>query len=207
MVTTRAARFRYWFAHVFHWWLLAVVPIHLGLISYLSQYDLGIFRDEDATKRVFELIHPAVLVGFTLVSLQGYRLTRSTQFGWLTLFGAVLFCRELHFFGSGPILVGGLLMLLWAAVRQVEERRSFLAERWPASLFTLSFVSYVISQLLDRGVFQFSIQTIRGNPHWILLHRSNMEESLETLGGCFLLLTALCLAGRRRSGTAPSALE
>ncbi|MFH0945605.1 MAG: hypothetical protein V2A76_10445 [Planctomycetota bacterium] len=190
---SRAQRFRHWFRRTFYWWLLLIPAIHLALISYLSHQKVGIFHNEVEPKVLFEVIHPALLVLFTLLSLQGWRLTRQFAFGWMTLFGAVLFCRELHFYGSGPILVGGLLFLLWAAIKKKEERRAFLAQRWAASLFTLSFVSYVVSQLLDRGVFEFIGRVIVWNFRWILLYRSNMEETLEALGGLFLVFTTLTI--------------
>lgn len=190
---SRSQRFRRWFSQTFYWWLLLIPAIHLGLISYLSQQKIGIFHNEVDPKVLFEQIHPAILVVFTLLSLQGWRLTRRYAFGWMTIFGCVLFCREMHFYGSGPILVGGLLLLLRAAIKQPEERRAFLSQRWAASWFTLSFVSYVVSQLLDRGVFEFIGRVIVWNFRWTLLHRSNMEETLETLGGLFLVFTTLTI--------------
>ena len=119
---SRSQRFRRWFSQTFYWWLLLIPAIHLGLISYLSQQKIGIFHNEVDPKVLFEQIHPAILVVFTLLSLQGWRLTRRYAFGWMTIFGCVLFCREMHFYGSGPILVGGLL--LW------QDEENYLCLNW-----------------------------------------------------------------------------
>lgn len=183
--------FRHWFIHVFRWWLLPLPLIHIAVVQYISAIDLGVFADRSDTKDLFEIIHPAILATAFVVAALSFWMTRRFTFGWLTALTAVLFCREMHFVGSGVILVGGLLILIVVAARNPVHRRAFVQQRWAITLFLFCILCYTISQMFDRNTFAHIGRVIVQNESFEILHSSNVEESMESLGGLCLLLSIL----------------
>ena len=189
----RLVRFWNWAKGTFVWWLLFIPVIHFALVKYLSSEDLLFFQESAYVKQVFEIIHPSLLFVTMLLCWQGWRLSGRFAFGWLALFASCMFCREVHFEGSSVILVVGSLTLLAVAVRRTDERRAFLERRWACSFYFMGLICYLISQLLDRGILKHVIRWVTQDSSFKIFHSSNVEESMESLGGLFLLLTPLFL--------------
>lgn len=189
----RWRRFWRWATQSFHWWLLLIPAIHFAMVQYLSINDLLIFAKSGPTKEFFEIVHPTVLACCLLVLLQGWRLTGKFSFGWMTLFIFCMLCRELHFYGSSAIMAGGSLILLFVAIRRRDERRAFFEKRWASSFYFVGLVCYMVSQMLDRNLINHVVRFVINDQSFKIVAENKIEESLEALGGFFMLLVPFFL--------------
>ena len=196
---------------VFHWWktsfpnLLLVIPVFVaGLVYAMSSMDLLGWSDEVWAKGQLEITHPAVLSAALVLALVGLIIFRDVALRLMLVLCGALLAREILGQGNSWIVyAAAVILIIWA-----HHRRSALAPvmaHAPAScaLF-LAFVSYAASQFLDRGLVEKLGRLLSRNPDWELLYSSNMEESLETLGGCFVLVAVISVI-RFLKGQTPEA--
>ncbi len=180
-------------------WVLLLVPVALAVLVYrLSAANFQGWADSDVFKPLMEIVHPALLLGFLLLSLLRLLTTRDRAFIFLAVLSAFVLGRELMGQGSTLILLAGLAGLIVYADRHPDRVASLRTARWALNFMAMCFVCYLISQLLDRGVVKRIGWLILWDTSWKPPYASNLEEALESLGGFFLLLTPLAIRGRPR---------
>lgn len=184
---------RGWIRREFIWSLL-VIPILLIVAVYLlSEADFMGWRDHKVFKSLMEIVHPAFLAVFLLVSLFRLWLGRAAVFAFLAILAGFLLGREIIGQGSSIVCYAGLIGLLIYGNRHPDRIAPLLGSRWATNFLGMCFVCYLSSQLLDRGIVKRIGWLILWDTSWKPLHASNFEEGLESLGGFFVMLTSLVI--------------
>ena len=187
---------RGWARRDFIWGLLVVPILFIALVYYLSQANFLGWADRNLFKSLMETVHPTLLAGFLLVSLLRLWLSRNIAFAFLVVLSVFVLGRELMGQGSTFILFAALIGLIIYGRRHPNRIASLLQSRWAMSFLGMCFVCYLCSQLLDRGIVKRIGWLIFWDTSWKPPFSSNIEESLESLGGFFLLLTPFAVRTR-----------
>jgi hypothetical protein len=195
--TSKSRHILQWFLKYFRWPLLFAIPLIALIVAALSSQDFQGWGAEYVLKNKLEIAHPGLLFAFTLVTLAGWLLRGHRISGWMSLLGAAFFMREIHFEGSDylmVVIVLGIFVYVW---RNPDRFSALWKAHWPLSLLAMCFISYACSEVLfDRGLIKQPFEIIFDDPEWMLPYSSNIEESLETLGGLFLLLSGVLFVFR-----------
>jgi hypothetical protein len=188
-----------WVRRDFKWGLL-IVPILLSALVYsLSAANFQGWGDHSVFKPLMEVVHPALLAGFLLVSLLRLWVSRDTAFAFLAILSVFVLGRELMGQGSTVILYAALIGLIIYGNRYPDRIASLLQSKWATSFLGMCFVCYLSSQLLDRGIVKRVGWLILWDTSWKPPFSSNLEEALESLGGLFLLLSPFAIRAGVRS--------
>ena len=187
-----------WARRDFLWALLIVPVLHVLLVYYFSKINYLGWADRNEFKALMEIVHPALLAGFFLVSLLRLWASRDTAFAFLAVLSAFVLGRELMGQGSTFILIAALIGLIIYGRKFPDRIASLLQSRWALSFLFMCFVCYLSSQLLDRGIVKRIGWLIFWDTSWKPPFSSNLEESLESLGGLFLLLTPFAVRARTK---------
>ena len=187
-----------WARRDFLWGLLIVPVLFVVLVYYLSETNFQGWGEGNVFKPLMEIVHPALLAGFLLVSLLRFWVSRDTAFAFLAVLAGFVLTRELIGQGSTFILITGLIGLIIYGRRHPDRIDDLLQSRWAMSFLGMCFVCYLSSQLLDRGIVKRIGWLILWDTSWKPPFSSNLEESLESLGGFFLLLTPFAVRLRTR---------
>ncbi len=155
-----------WVRSEFIWGLLIVPVLYIALIYSLCDANFLGWSDSDVFKPLMEIVHPLLLAGFLLVSLQSWRLTRDAAFWFLTVLSVFVLARELIGQGSTFVLYTAIIGLILYGSHNPQR------------------IGWLI--LWDTS--------------WKLPYSSNLEESLESLGGLFLLCTPFAVSVSRTAG-------
>ena len=205
IIRQNAKAMRSFLYHLFGWvrrdfiWGLLIIPILLMVMVYcLSEANFQGWGDKTVFKPLMEIVHPALLAGFLILSLLRYVTTRDTAFAFLAVLSVFVLLRELLGQGSSFILFAGLIGLFVYGNRHPDRIDSLLRSRWAANLMMMCFVCYLTSQLIDRGLVKRIGWLILWDTSWKPAHGSNLEEALEALGGFFLLLTPFSIRKSRQ---------
>jgi len=191
-----------WVVRDFIWGLL-IIPILLIVLVYsLSAVNFQGWADHSVFKPLMEIVHPALLASFLLVSLLRLWMSRDTAFAFLAVLSGFVLGRELMGQGSTIILYAGLIGIIVYGHRHPDRIGSLLRSKWATSFLGMCFMCYLISQLLDRGIVKRIGWLILWDTSWKLPFSSNLEEALESLGGMFLLFTPLVIHAGDRSNPA-----
>lgn len=182
---------RKWARRDFNWSLLIVPVLYSVLIYIFSEVDFQGWGDRHRFKSLMEIVHPAFLAIFLLVSLQSWFSTRDTTFVFLTVLSVVVLGRELIGQGAGFLFYPALVGLVVYGYRNPDRIASLLRSRWATSFLCMCFLCYLGSQCLDRGLVKRIGWLIFWDTSWKPPHASNLEESLESLGGFFLLCMSI----------------
>jgi len=180
-----------WVRHDFKWSLLIVPMLFSVLIYTLSEVDFQGWGDRHRFKYLMEIVHPAFLATLLLVSLQSWFSTKDTTFAFLTMLSVLVLGRELVGQGAGFVFYPALIGLVVYGNRNPDRIASLLRSRWATSFLGMCFLCYLSSQCLDRGLVKRIGWLIFWDTSWKPPHASNLEESLESLGGLFLLCTSI----------------
>jgi hypothetical protein len=140
-----------------------------------------------------EIIHPSLLAGSALLALAGWRYSRNTSLAFVGVMCAFTLARELGGQGTSFILYIGLIGLITYGYNNLDKLATLLESRLASSLMASGFIIYAISQLLDRGVAMRVGRLLLWDASWEIPFTSQVEESLESLGGLYLLLTVVVL--------------
>lgn len=179
--------------------VLLIVPVlHVVVIYYLSEINYLGWGDRNLFKALMEIVHPALLAGFLLVSLVRLWASRDSVFAFLAVLSAFVLGRELMGQGSTFILIAALVGLIIFGRKFPDRIASLLQSRWALSFLFMCFVCYLASQLLDRGIVKRIGWLILWDTSWKPPFSSNLEESLESLGGFFLLLIPFAVRARTK---------
>ncbi len=188
-----------WVRRDFKWGLL-IVPILLSALVYsLSAANFQGWGDHSVFKPLMEVVHPALLAGFLLVSLLRLWVSRDTAFAFLAVLSVFVLGRELMGQGSTVILYAALIGLIIYGNRHPDRIASLLRSQWATSFLGMCFVCYLSSQLLDRGIVKRIGWLILWDTSWKPPFSSNLEEALESLGGLFLLFMPFAIRAGVRS--------
>ena len=180
---------------------LLLIPVLFSLVVYgLSALNFQGWGNQSVFKPLMEIVHPALLAVFLLVSLLRLWVSRDTAFAFLAVLSAFVLVRELVGQGSTVILYVGLIGLIVYGNRHPDRIVSLLSSKWATSFLGMCFVCYLCSQLLDRGIVKRIGWLIFWDTSWKPPFSSNLEEALESLGGLFLLLSPFAM----RAGVKPN---
>ena len=185
-----------WARRDFIWGLLIVPILFIALVYYFSAVNFLGWADRNLFKSLMEIVHPALLAGFLLVSVIRLWGSRDTAFAYLAVLSVFVLGRELMGQGSTFILFAALIGLIIYGRWHPDRIASLLQSRWALSFLGMCFVCYLCSQLLDRGIVKRIGWLIFWDTSWKPPFSSNLEESLESLGGFFLLLTPFVIRAR-----------
>jgi hypothetical protein len=182
-----------WVKHEFKWPLVFAIPVVCIVVQVLSQMNFLQWGDSSIhLKRYLEIIHPALLAGFTLVAFAHWLKHHIYASLWISILGAAFFIREIHFPWSDYIMAAIILGLFFQAYKNPDTLAALTKNPIALSLMAMGFISYFSSEiLLDRGLIKQPFQIYYGSEEWKLPNSSNMEESTETLGGIFLFLSVV----------------
>ncbi len=187
-----------WVRRDFKWGLLIIPVLSSVLVYSLSAANFLEWGDHSVFKALMEIVHPALLAGFLLVSLLRLFISRDTVFAFLAVLSVFVLGRELMGQGSTILLYAGLIGLIVYGNRHPDRIASLLHSKWATSFLGMCFVCYLSSQLLDRGLVKRIGWLLLWDTSWKPLFSSNLEEALESLGGLFLLFTPFAIhAGDR----------
>ena len=188
-----------WVRRDFKWGLLIVPILYIVLVYSLSEADFQGWGDHSVFKPLMEIVHPALLAGFLLVSLLRLWVSRDTAFAFLAVLSVFVLGRELMGQGSTVILYAALIGLIIYGNRHPDRIASLLRSQWATSFLGMCFVCYLSSQLLDRGIVKRIGWLILWDTSWKPPFSSNLEEALESLGGLFLLFMPFAIRAGVRS--------
>ena len=194
--TALAAFFRIlprWFLSRYLWALL-LLPVLASLVVYkLAEANVFGWQSSTPCKLVMEIIHPSLLAGGMLLAFVGWGYFKNTSLAFIGVLCAFTLSRELGGQGTSFILLIGLLGLITYGYYNLEKLSTLLKSRQASSLMATSFIIYAISQLLDRGAAVRVGRLLLWDASWDIPYTSQIEESLESLGGLCLLFTVVVL--------------
>ena len=198
-----------WFRKDFIWPLLCI-PFLFALLMFFV-FDKALFgsmvegewktwNESRRWKDIFEIVHPALLALGTFLGFLGMVKYRKTAFVFLGSLCAFALFREIAGQGWTFVFYGGILILIFYAQRNPEKLALLHESRWTLSFVSMVFFCYALSQLLDRGLVKRLAKPFT-ETKWPP-YSSSIEESLESLGGFFLVLAVLSLfllAGKNKN--------
>ncbi len=189
-----------WFRADFMWLLLFVPVLYVILMFFLSANNIFGWQDTHVCKNVLEIIHPALLGSAVFLAFVGWFWLRDFSLASIGLLCCGALGREILGQGYTFVFVIAILVVVVLVEQNRERMVSFLQSRLATSLLSMTFICYLVSQLLDRGLIKRIGWLLMWDTSWDVPYSSNIEESLETLGGLFLVLTilSLILLGYRR---------
>lgn len=183
----------WYFRERFIWWLLLAPVLLVVLVYFLSDANIFGWQHQRTQKGHMEVLHPCLLAASVLLSLFGWLRSKDAALGLLAAVCSACFGRELAGQGTSIYLALGLIICIWYAHTRRQQIATLLQSRWALAFVAMGFINYALSQLLDRGVIRGIGRLITQSGGWQPPYASNLEESLESLGGLFLLLAATTL--------------
>lgn len=162
------------------------------------------WNDAAVCKASMEIFHPALLITGTLIAFSGWALTRNVSLAFLGVMCAFVLSREIGGQGTSLILYAGLVGLIIYGHAKPHNIATLLDSRFASSLMATGFLCYAISQLYDRGVIKRLGWLITWDTSWKHPYADQIEETLESLGGAFLIMAVLAtlfLAVRHKSNS------
>ncbi len=180
-----------WFRSRYMWALLLVPVIWSIGIDRLADANAMGWSDSATNKAFMEILHPALLATGVLFALAGWLVTRNTSLAFLSVLCAFLLSRELGGQGTSIILYLGLVGLITYGYFNFHKLETLLGSRFITSCIATGFIIYAVTQMLDRGIIKRLGWLFTWDTSWRPPYSSQMEESLESLGGSFLLLAVL----------------
>lgn len=194
--TALAAFFRVlpgWFRTNYLWILLLPSVLVSVLVYKLADTNTFGWHSTAQCKLVMEIIHPSLLAASVLLALVGWRFSRNTSLAFVGVMCAFTLARELGGQGTSFILYIGLIGLITYGYYNHDKLATLLKSRLVLSLMATCFIIYFISQLLDRGFAVRVGRLLLWDASWEIPYTSQIEESLESLGGLYLMLTVVTL--------------
>ena len=177
-----------------YYWILLLLPLLVSIVVYkLAEANIFGWHSVSQCKRVMEIIHPSLLAGGALLALVGWRYSRNTSLAFMSVMCAFTLARELGGQGTSFILYIGLLGLITYGHNNLDKLVTLLDSRLASSLMATCFIVYALSQILDRNVAMRIGRLLLWDSTWEIPYTSQIEESLESLGGLCLLLTVVVL--------------
>jgi hypothetical protein len=154
----------HWLRSDFKWVLLLVIPVVACTVNFLAYQDFMGWSVKGVLKSKLEILHPALLTSFALVSLVGWRKFSSAALGVMALLGFAFLMREIHFEGSDYLMGLIVLSVLVSAWRASARFDALWKTEWVVSLLFMGFISYFCSEiLLDLGLIKQPFEFLYGD--------------------------------------------
>ena len=177
--------------------VLLLIPIAWYVIIYmLADANFMGWNNASTAKNFMEILHPSLLASGTVLGLLGFTLTRNSSLAFMGVMCVFTLAREIGGQGSSIILYIGLIALITYGYANRDRVHSLMQSRLASSCMASAFVCYFASQLLDRGVIKRIGWLFTEGTSWVPPYSDQIEESFESLGGAFLLVTVLILTTR-----------
>lgn len=193
-----------WFRTRYRWVLLLVPAIWSITVYLLADANAMGWNDAAICKATMEILHPALLATGAVIAFFGWALTRNVSLAFLGTMCAFALSREFGGQGTSFILYAGLVGLITYGHTRLDAIATFLDSRFASSLMATGYICYAISQLLDRGVVKRLGWLVTWDTSWKPPYATQLEETMEALGGTFLALTVVVtffLAVRHKSNS------
>jgi hypothetical protein len=175
-------------------WILLLIPIAWCVIIYmLADADFMGWSNAGTAKDFMEIVHPSLLASGAALGLLGFAITRNSSLVFMGVMCAFVLAREIVGQGSSSILYIGLIALITYGYANRDRVHSLMQSRLASSCIASTFICYFVSQMLDRGVIKRIGWLFTEGTSWVPPYSSQIEESLESLGGAFLLVTVVVL--------------
>jgi hypothetical protein len=191
-----------WFRTRYMWPML-LVPAVWGVVVYqLEDADVIGWHNSAICQDIMEIVHPALLLSGALIAISGWGFVRDGSLAFLSVMCAFVVSREFGGQGTSLILYAGLVGLITYGHMRPGKIATLLESRFACSLMATCFLCYVISQLFDRGIIKRLGWLLTWDTSWKPPYSTQIEETMESVGGAFLLLAVLAtlyLALRHRS--------
>lgn len=180
-----------WSRKEFMWGLLITPIILTMLMHYISDNNIFGWQNSKYCKEQLEILHPSLLACAVLLAFTGWIWTKDLAPALLGILAAGALGREILGQGHTFIFVIAILIVIVFTEQNRTKMATFLKSKVSTSLLGMTFACYIISQLLDRGVIKRIGWLITWDTSWKPMYSSNIEESLEALGGLFLVFTVI----------------
>ena len=184
----------HWTIKDFQYWLL-IFPVLVSVGTY-HVTDSNTFGCLDfiRCKGYLEVIHPMVLALSVIGGFAGYYRSKQTVFLFVSALCCLPLLREVLGQGYSFLIVIGLPIMIVYAVDNRKKIEPLYQSRISKSFLTMTFICYITSQLLDRGVVKRVYYVLTGDRTFSdRFYSEIVEESLESLGGMFLLAVVIAL--------------
>jgi hypothetical protein len=180
-----------WYREQYQWALLALPLIWGGAVFQLAAANAFGWKDPANCHALMEIVHPGVLAVGSLVGLIGWFSKRDPSLMFLVVMLMFVLAREIGGQGTSVILYCGLVLLISYSYSNWKKLATLLESRMALSLMATGFICYLVSQLFDRGVIKRIGWLFTWDTSWKPAYSTQIEESLEALGGCFLLASVV----------------
>jgi hypothetical protein len=171
---------------------LLILPAAWIIIVYqLADANILGWHDSETCKATMEILHPVLLIAGTVIAFSGWALTRNVSLVFLGTMCAIVLSREIGGQGTSFILYAGLVVLITYGHARLSNITTFLDSRLASSLMATGYICYAVSQLLDRGVIKRLGWLATWDTSWKPPYATQIEETLETLGGALLAVAVL----------------
>ena len=180
-----------WIRKEFIWGYLFAPIVLTILMYYVSDNNIFGWQDSSYCKDQLEIIHPSFLGFAVILAFLGWLWTKDFAPACLGILSAGALGREILGQGHTFIFVIVILIVIIFTEQNRNKMTTLLKSKLSTSLLGMTFVCYIISQMLDRGLVKRIGWLITWDTSWKPMYSSNLEESLETLGGLFLVFTII----------------
>jgi hypothetical protein len=182
-----------WMRRDFMWGFIVVPALFILLIYNLSEADVFGWQESSCCKNDLEILHPMLLAFTLMISILGLLKTKDISVLCLCFLCGGALAREILGQGYTFVFVISIVGVIVYANQNLERMTTLLKSKLSSSLLGMCFICYFISQLFDRGIIKRIGWLVTMDTSWKPPYSSNIEESLETLGGLFLLLTVISI--------------
>ena len=196
-----------WARGKFIWALLIAPVLFVALMYALINADAFGWQQPNLCKSHLEVVHPALLGCALVLAVAGWLRTKDYALAGLSVLCGGAFAREMLGQGHSFIFIIAMFAVIIFIEQKKTRAKALLDSKWATSLLAMTFVCYIFSQLLDRGLIKRIGRLVTMNGKWKPPYSSNIEEGLETFGGLFLLftvITVLFVVKQHRSGDRPA---
>jgi hypothetical protein len=164
-------------------WILLTPLLFMLLLYGLEQTPFNAYLDKDSA----EIAAPAILAIAFAISLWQIKSRHHVYFKWQAFFAAILFFRELHFYGTNNGFYIGFILMMWWASKNRERLLPYFANRTIVSLIVLIVWTYLVSKSFDRHYWDALLPAG--------IESDLFEENLEIIG--HLMFAGLVLISAR----------
>jgi hypothetical protein len=169
-----------------------LAPIIFGVGVYmLSHTNHWGWNNPAECKALMEILHPMLLGIGVILGFSGWTIQKNSSAAFLGSICISALAREIGGQGTSFILYAGLIVLIVYGYNNYKRLAGVLHSQFILSCVATGFICYAISQLFDRGVIKRLGWLFTWDTSWKPPYSSQIEESLETLGGAFLLLAVV----------------
>jgi hypothetical protein len=180
-----------WFRTRYLWVLLTFPATCIIAVYQLADANVLGWHDSKTCKAAMEILHPALLIAGTVIAFSGWVLTRNISLAFLSIMCAFVLSREFGGQGTSFVLYAGLVGLITYGHTRLSNITTFLDSRLASSLIATGYICYAVSQLFDRGAIKRLGWLVTWDTAWKPPYATQIEETLEALGGALLLVAVL----------------